>query len=62
MFCQLGLGDSRIDAVIDALREHDYEGWLVIEQDQFLRAADTPETVVAVQRANREYLLELGVG
>jgi inosose dehydratase len=62
VFCQLGLGDSRIDAVIDALREHGYAGWLVIEQDQFLRAADTPETVVAVQRANREYLLDLGVG
>jgi inosose dehydratase len=61
VFCQLGLGDSGIDAVMEALRRHDYGGWLVIEQDQFLRAMDTPETVVAVQRANREYLRRFGV-
>jgi inosose dehydratase len=61
VFCQLGLGDSGIDAVMEALRRHDYRGWLVIEQDQFLRASDTPESVVAVQRANREYLRRFGV-
>lgn len=61
VFCQLGTGDSGIDSVIDALRSHDYSGWLVIEQDQYLRAADTPESVVAVQRANREYLRAFGV-
>lgn len=61
VFCQLGLGDSGIDSVIEALRHYDYEGWLVIEQDQFLRAADTPESVVAVQRANREYLRQFGI-
>jgi inosose dehydratase len=61
VFCQLGLGDSGIDAVIEALRRRDYHGWLVIEQDQFLRASDTPESVVAVQRANREYLRRFGV-
>jgi inosose dehydratase len=62
VFCQLGTGDSQISGVIEALRAHDYTGWLVIEQDQFLGGADTPERVVAVQRANREYLLALGVG
>ena len=56
VFCQLGLGDSGIDSVIEALRRYEYAGWLVIEQDQFLRGSDTPESVVAVQRANREYL------
>jgi inosose dehydratase len=61
VFCQLGLGDSGIDAVMEALRRHDYAGWLVIEQDQFLRASDTPASVVAVQRANREYLRRFGV-
>jgi inosose dehydratase len=61
VFCQLGLGDSGIDAVMEALRRHHYSGWLVIEQDQFLRASDTPESVVAVQRANREYLRRFGV-
>jgi inosose dehydratase len=61
VFCQLGLGDSGIDAVIAALREHDYVGWLVIEQDQWLRDADTPASVVAVQRANRDYLRGSGL-
>jgi inosose dehydratase len=61
VFCQLGLGDSGIDAVMEALRRHDYRGWLVIEQDQFLRAGDTPASVVAVQQANREYLRRFGV-
>ena len=61
VFCELGLGDSGVDAVIAALRQYDYAGWLVIEQDQFLRAADTPETVVATQRRNREYLHRFGI-
>jgi inosose dehydratase len=61
VFCQLGLGDSGIDAVIETLRRNGYDGWLVIEQDQFLRASDTPESVVAVQRANRDYLRRFGV-
>ena len=61
VFCQLGLGDSGIDDVIAALRAHDYDGWLVIEQDQSLGSADTPESVVAGQRANREYLRRLGI-
>jgi inosose dehydratase len=61
VFCQLGLGDSGIDSVMEALRRHAYAGWLVIEQDQFLRADDTPASVVAVQRANREYLRRFGV-
>jgi len=61
VFCQLGLGDSRIETVVEALRRHDYAGWMVIEQDQFLRATDTPDSVVAVQRANREYLRQFGI-
>ncbi len=61
VFCQLGLGDSGIDSVMEALRRYDYTGWLVVEQDQFLRASDTPESVVAVQRANREYLRQFGI-
>jgi inosose dehydratase len=61
VFCELGRGDSGIDAVIEALRRHRYSGWLVIEQDQFLRASDTPDSVVAGQRANREYLGRFGI-
>ena len=61
VFCQLGTGDSGIETVIETLRRNEYDGWLVIEQDQFLRASDTPESVVAVQRANRDYLRRFGI-
>jgi len=61
VFCPLGEGDAGIDGVIDALRANGYSGWLVIEQDQALRSSDTPESVVAGQRANRDYLRRLGI-
>jgi inosose dehydratase len=61
VFCPLGEGDSRIDAVIETLRRNRYAGWLVIEQDQFLRTTDTPDSVVATQRQNREYLRRFGI-
>ena len=61
VFCPLGQGDSRIDEVIETLRGIQYAGWLVIEQDQFLRASDTRESVVTTQRQNREYLRRFGI-
>jgi inosose dehydratase len=61
VFCQLGVGDSGIDDVIAQLRADGYSGWLVIEQDQALRSTDTPASVVAGQRANRDYLRALGL-
>ncbi len=61
VFCQLGVGDSGIDEVIAQLRADGYSGWLVIEQDQALRSSDTPASVIAGQRANREYLRALGL-
>jgi len=61
VFCALGEGDSDIDGAIAALRGHDYRGWLVVEQDQFLRETDTPASVTAGQRRNREYLTRLGI-
>jgi inosose dehydratase len=61
VFCPLGEGDAGIDAVIAALRAHAFSGWLVVEQDQALRSTDTPQSVVAGQRSNREYLRRLGI-
>jgi inosose dehydratase len=61
VFCPLGTGDAGISAVIDELRTQGYSGWLVIEQDQLLRSSDTPESVIAGQRANRDYLRALGI-
>jgi inosose dehydratase len=61
VFCPLGSGDADIPAVVQALRAVGYAGWLVVEQDQLLTAEDTRETLVAGQRANREYLRRLGL-
>jgi inosose dehydratase len=61
VFSPLGAGDADIPGVVDALREIGYRGWVVVEQDQFLGAGDTRESVVAGQRANREYLRALGL-
>jgi len=60
-FCELGRGDARIADVVAALRRHDYRGWVVVEQDRYLRAGDTLADVVAAQRRNREYLATLGI-
>jgi inosose dehydratase len=60
VFCPLGEGDSGIDAVIAQLVQDGYAGWLVVEQDQFLKTSDTPASVKAGQAANRAYLRALG--
>jgi inosose dehydratase len=61
VFCPLGEGDSGIDDVVEALRRHDYRGWVVVEQDQFLKESDTRASLVAGQRKNREYLRRFGM-
>lgn len=60
-FTELGTGDSGIGDVIAALRRHDYAGWVVVEQDRFLFASDTLETLRESQRRNREFLRSLGI-
>ncbi len=61
VFSPLGAGDADIPAVVAALADTDYQGWVVVEQDQFLGAEVTREDVVAGQRANREFLRNLGL-
>ena len=61
VFCPLGTGDADIAGAVEALAAIGYDGWLVVEQDQLLRPEDTPESLVAGQRANREYLARLGL-
>lgn len=60
-FTELGNGDSGIGDVIAALQRHGYDGWLVIEQDRFLFAGDTMETLRESQRRNRDFLRSLGI-
>ncbi len=61
VFCPLGSGDIDLDEAVQALRDIDYDGWLVVEQDQLLTPQDTPASVVAGQRANLQYLRALGL-
>ena len=61
VFCPLGTGEAGIESAVAALGEIGYEGWLVVEQDQFLSDEDTRESLVAGQRANREFMSRLGV-
>jgi inosose dehydratase len=60
VFCQLGLGTTGLDAFIEALAARGYEGWLVVEQDRFLKPADTPEALLALHTANRRWLADRG--
>ena len=41
VFCQLGLGTAGLDGFLEALRQRAWEGWVVVEQDRFLKPADT---------------------
>lgn len=61
VFPTLGSADSGIAAVVEALFEIEYRGWVVVEQDQYLDRDDTPETLVEGQRRNREFLRRLGL-
>jgi inosose dehydratase len=56
VFPELGRGAVRFDAVLDLLRETDYRGWLVVEQD-VLPGLGTPRASAA---RNRAFLRELG--
>lgn len=43
-----------------ALKARAWEGWVVVEQDRFLKPADTPEALLALHTANREWLADRG--
>ena len=59
-FCALGDGDIDVAAVLDALADISYSGWLVVEQDVLPDPAD-PGRPALEQRRNREYMREHGL-
>ena len=61
VFPKLGEGALDVDAFLAALREIDYAGWLVVEQDIFPTTAERFAKAAADQRANREFLKERGL-
>ena len=60
VFCELGHGTAGLDSFLDALRTLGYEGWLTVEQDRFLKPADTPAALLALHTRNREWLAARG--
>ena len=61
VFPKLGEGALDVDAFLAALREIDYAGWLVVEQDIFPTTAERFAQAAADQRVNREFLRERGL-
>jgi inosose dehydratase len=57
IFCELGRGAVAFDAIVDALRQRNYSGWIVVEQD-VLPGGGTPE---ASAQRNRTHLRRLGL-
>ena len=57
VFCELGTGCVDFPAVLRAMREIDYQGWIVVEQDVLPGMGDPRESA----RRNREYLRSIGV-
>jgi inosose dehydratase len=59
-FCPLGEGDLRVDGVLEGLKAHHYQGWLVVEQDTIPGPADPMDRAVRDQARNRTYLRARG--
>lgn len=57
VFCELGQGCVDFEAVVRWLRDHEYQGWITVEQD-VLPGMGTPRE--SAQR-NREHLHEIGL-
>ena len=53
LFTALGTGDARIAEVLEALRGHGYDGWLVLEQDTAI-TGDEPTVAGGPMRDARE--------
>jgi inosose dehydratase len=60
VFCRLGDGDGRVDAVLSSLRAGGYNGWIVVEQDVLPRGAEAYARARTDQFENRQYLRDRG--
>ena len=61
VFCELGLGTAGLEGFLDALKARGYQGWVTVEQDRFLKPADTAEALLALHTRNREWLAARGL-
>jgi inosose dehydratase len=59
MFCELSRGTVDFIAFRDVLRDINYEGWAIVEQDMYPAPFDKP---LPIAKRNRAYLREIGIG
>jgi inosose dehydratase len=59
MFCEPSKGAVDFLAFRDALRDHNYEGWAIAEQDMYPAPFDKP---LPIAKRTRAYLREIGIG
>jgi inosose dehydratase len=60
VFCPLGAGIGQTGEILAALREGNYQGWIVVEQDVLPGSPQGYAKAAAEQRQNRGYLRDLG--
>jgi inosose dehydratase len=61
VFAELGTGQADVGRVIEVLLGLNYHGWMVVEQDHTITAADTPGGLFAAQVRNRRFLSGFGL-
>ena len=59
MFCEPSQGAVDFLAFRDVLREVDFDGWVVVEQDMYPVPFDKP---LPIAKRTRDYLREIGIG
>ena len=59
MFCEPAKGMVDFQAFRDVLREVDYSGWAIVEQDMYPAPFDKP---MPIAKRTRAYLREIGIG
>jgi inosose dehydratase len=57
-FPAFGEGDANVAGVLAALRDIDYEGWLVVEQDIFPQTSERFAHAIDDQKKNRRFLAD----
>ena len=61
IFCAFGQGDANIRAIVHALVDAGYSGWIVVEQDFVPRSHEDLARASADQEANLRFLRHTGV-
>jgi inosose dehydratase len=60
VFCRLGAGNGRIEETLAFLRDGNYSGWVVVEQDVLPRGKAAYDRARTDQIENRQYLRDRG--